>query len=252
MRIFSEFEKKLLKKIISLEQSKERFLKPHSFLQGLLNIESQVTIVGHDYKYQLQDNESYYYKVEILGSPDKELYSDYAEVTEKIYEVNDLLNYLLQEGYLIRHEGGRAIGLLINMNHDLIEGEGGIEKIDIYINQLMQEFLDKCAYYYKPTEALRDLVRHKFKTQAERNTFWTRIISIASIVISIASVGLNFYINSQKSKKVEPQIVKLDTSSIDYYLRNSKTSRNPKQEDTVAREGKKRLRLDSSTIKKKL
>lgn len=243
MRIFSDFEKKLLKKIMSLEKAKERLLKPHSFLQGLLNIKSQVTIVGHDYNYQLKDSESYYYKIEILGSPANGLYSDYAEVTDKIYEVNDLLNYLLQEGYLIRHEGGRAIGLLINMNHDLVEGEHEVEKIDVYINQLLQEFLDKCAYFYKPTEALRDLVKHKFKTQAERNIFWTRVISIASIIISITSAGLNFYINSQKSKKTEPQIIKLDTSSIDYYLRNTNSiPKNVRQEDTVIREDKKKPR----------
>ncbi|QKG54269.1 hypothetical protein [Hymenobacter sp. BRD67] len=102
------------------------------------------------------------------------------------------------------------------------------------------------------TEALRDLFRHIFKTKAESNTFWAKIISIASIIISITSAGLNFYTDSQKSKKVEPQIIKLDTSSIDYYIRNNKNSRNPRQEDTLARESKQRLRLDSSKIREKI
>lgn len=222
MRIFSEFEKKFLKRIINLEESNERLIKPHTLLKGLLNIKSQVTIVGHDYNYELQDGETYYYKIELLGSPSNGLYEDYFEVIDRIHEANNLLNYLLQDGYLIRHNGGHAIGLLINMRHDLVEGENGVEKTEIYINQLLQEFLEKCAYFYKPTEALRDLVKHNFNTQADRNNFWTRGISIISIVIAVLSASSNIYFNSQKTKEPSPQIIKLDTSTIDYFIKNSR------------------------------
>jgi len=221
MRIFSQFEKKFLNRIVNLEESNEKLIKPHTLLKGLLNIKSQVTIVGHDYKYQLQDGETYYYKIELLGSPENGIYDDYIEVIDRIHEANDLLNYLLRDGYLIRHNGGHAIGLLINMQDNLVEGENGVEKIEIHINQLLQEFLEKCGYFYKPTEALRDLVKHKFKTQAERNSLWTRVISIASIVIAVVSASSNVYFNSQKSKNTSPQVIKIDSSTVDYFIKKS-------------------------------
>jgi hypothetical protein len=102
----------------------------------------------------------------------------------------------------------------------------------------LHEFLEKCAYYYKPTEALRDLVKHNFKTQIERNNFWTRLISLISLTIAILSASSNIYFNSQKKQESSPQVIKLDTNTIDYFIRRSR------REDTIVQLGTERQKIN--------
>ena len=219
MRILSTFEKRFLEEIVTLEKTDERLIHPSRILKNLLNIKSQVFISGRGYKYELKEGETYYYKIEIMGDA-IDFPTDYFEVTGKFYETNDLMDYLLKNGYLLRHEGGKVLGFYINMKEDLVEKNTPGE--NVYITTSLKEFLDKCSYYYTPTEALRDLVKHNFRTKSERNNYWTRVISIFSICISLLGIGLNFYVNSHKAEQLKPDTIKLDTSSIDYYIKKSR------------------------------
>lgn len=219
MRVFSKFEKRILLQIVNLEKTDERLISPGRILKDQLNIKSQVYIIGRGLKYELKEGETYYHKIEVMGD-EKDFPTDYFEVTDRFYETNNLIDYLLKDGYLLRHEGGRFIGFYINMQEDLVEKE--VQGKNIYINNSLKEFLDKCSYYYTPTEALRDLVEHNFRTKSERNSYWTRIISILSICISLLGIGLNFWVNSRKEKREEPQTFKIDSTSIDYYINKTK------------------------------
>jgi hypothetical protein len=218
MRVLSTFERRLLRQITGLEELGERLLSPHQFLKGLLAIKSQVTLVGRSYDYELKEGESHYYKVEILGNAD-EINSEYFEVLDKFYQTNDLLDYLLQNGYLLRREGGASLGLLINKQHHLVEGENNVNKIDVNLDTPLKQFLEKCSYYYNSTEALRDLVKHDFRTKAERNNYWTRVISIVSVIISVFGLYISFYVDSKNSNAESHQVIEIDTSSINYYIR---------------------------------
>ncbi|MDD2987286.1 hypothetical protein [Flavobacterium sp.] len=216
MRVFSKFEKKFLEQIVNLEKGAEKILKPHSFFGDLLSIKSQVTIVGRDNKYKLLENENHYFKIEIKGKKSSTS-SDYFEITRKFYEANDLLNYLLQNGYLLRHEGGNALGLLINPL-DFSKEKEDIETIDVYINKPLSNLLEKCSYYYQPTEALRDLVNHGFKTKSERNNRITRIISIAAVIISLISTIINLNEKHYFKPLRVDNTMKIDSTSINYFI----------------------------------
>ena len=219
MRVFSKFEKQLLRRISDLEKAEERLITPYKILNTSLNIKSQVYIEGRGYDYDLKDGEVYYHKIKIMGNA-VDFPNEYFEITGKFYETNDLLDYLLGNGYLLRYEAGKVLGFYINMQEDLIEkGEAGE---NVYVTRPLKEFLDKCSYYYKPTAALRDLVKHNFRTKAERNNLWTRIISIISIGISLLALAINFYVNSSKKDSTNLETIKLDTSSIDYFIKKSK------------------------------
>lgn len=215
MRILSNFEKKFLKRIVELEQAGQKLLKPHNFLQNILDIKSQVMFVGRSYDYKLKDGENHYYKIEIKGK-EAEVSGEYLELTEKLYEANDLMNYLLQNGYLLRHEGGVALGLVINLQ-EFDESDKKIETINVYIKKPLEDFLEKCAYYYKSTEALRDLVKNDFRTKEERNNQRTRIISIISIIISVVGLAINTYINTSK-KESPKQVLEIDSSTVNYII----------------------------------
>lgn len=228
MRIFSPFERLFLKQVISLEETGEKLLKPNNFLKGLLKINCQVTIVGREPNYILKDDENHFYKIELLGKK-SDVLTDYFVVTSKLYESNDLMEYLLQNGYLLRHHGGVYAGLLINMQLELEEGIDGVEKLDIHINHQLNKFLEKCGYYYMSTEALRDLVKNNFRTRSERNNYWTRVISICSLFIAILAIGIDFFNDTSKQKESDSQVFKIDTASINYYIKNI----DKKMKDTV-------------------
>lgn len=213
MRSFSDFEKNLIRKIIEREQS-DNLLKPHSFLKGLLNIQSQVMFVGRAPNYQLKEGETHYYKIEIKGH-ENYINDDYFEITNRLYETNELLNFLIRDGYLLRHEGGDMAGLIINLRDEFFKEDiKDIKTIEVYINTPLKELLDKCSYYYKATESLRDLVKHKFKFKEERNNRTTRIISIVSISITVLGLITNYYLNKSKDSLPKPQTITIDTISI--------------------------------------
>lgn len=219
MRVFSKFEKRFLKQIINLEKADDKIIKPHSFFKGILNIKTQVTIIGHDPDYKLKDDENHYYKIEIKGDK-KYTNTDFFEITGKFYEANDLLDYLLQNGYLLRHEGGVFAGLLINPLE--LENIPEIETIDVHVNKPLSQLLEKCSYYYHPTEALRDLVKHGFRTNSERNNRITRIISISAVIISLISAIISISDNKSKEPIQIENTLKIDSNTIGYIINKIK------------------------------
>ena len=137
---------------------------------------------------------------------------DYFIVTDAFYAANDLMNYLLENGYLLRHEGTSALGIVIKeASTDL---KANSSKQDIYVNKTLSEFLDKLTYHYIPTEALKDLVKNKFRTKDERHNRKTRTISIVSAIVASLSLLVNYCSNKAKDTIPPIQTIIIDTNSI--------------------------------------
>lgn len=220
MRVFSNFDKAFINKILALEAADEKILFAHEFFKDLIGAESQVYITGRDTGYILQEGEQHYHKIEISGNADN-IAEDYFKYTGAFYQANDLFNYLTENGFLIRHEGAPALGLFFNMLPD--SERASAEKIVLKLDKLLLQFLDNLTYFYRPTEALRDLAKNKFRTKDERNNRTTRGIAITSIVITLLGLLLNYYINKGKNELPKVQTIALDSNNIKYFLNQSKS-----------------------------
>ena len=214
MLIFSNFERSLLRKLISLE--KDNLLKPNRFFNGLLNIQSQVEFIGRPAEYQLQEGESHYHKIEIKGH-NTYINTDYFEIKNKLIEANDLLNFLILEGYILRYEGGNYPALIINIREDFTDNTTDIETIEVTLNTPLKELLEKCSFYYQVKEPLRDLVNNRFKSKEERNNLATLKISGILAVITFISLVINV-ITCNRNSKEKIQELKIDTTSINYII----------------------------------
>lgn len=228
MRVFSNFDKIFIQNILALDKADEKLLYVNKFLKGLIKTNSHVYIEGRPLKYELKEGEFHYHKIEIQGEENNP--EDYFTFTSAFYAANDLLDYLLKNGYLLRHEGSAFIRMFIN---GIPEDGKKIVKREIYVNKTLVEFLDKLLYDYIPTEALKDLSQNKFRTKEERHSRTTRIIAVISALISIGGLALNYYINNHKSAPNEPQTIIIDKSSLNQILK----------------EKNNRLTIDTNSIK---
>jgi len=214
MRVFSDFDKQFMKNILALEKDGHNILLLNLFLRGLLPNNVSVRIKGREPYYQLKEGEPYYHSIEILSSGSQD--SVYFNVTGALYSANDLMNYLIENGYLLQREGSEVAGLYIQYK-EYCEEEDVRSQI-LYINNTLLEFLQKLPYHYNPTEALRDLVKNNFRTKEERNNRTTRIISIVSASIAVLSILVNYFINKNKVNPPVTQTVIIDSNSIDYLV----------------------------------
>lgn len=219
MRVFSDFDKAFINKILALKAADEKILFGHEFFKDLINAKSQVYITGRAVHYQLQDGEHHYHKIELSGKND-DIPEDYFKVTGAFYQANDLFNYLLENGFLLRHEGSPALGIIFNM---LPEAEKQTaRRQEIKLDKLLQDLLDKLTYHYIPTEALKDLAENKFRTKDERHNRTTRIISIVSAIITLLGLCINYYVNKNKNDPPPPQTIIIDSTSLNRIIEKMK------------------------------
>jgi hypothetical protein len=225
MKIYSEFEKRALRKIIKLDKITD-FISVTSFLNDIVEIKSQVMMVGHDYDYELKEGENHYYKIEIKGNK-RDIPTDSLTIRKRFNELVYLLKYLIENGLVLQVEGTVALGLMIN-RRDFKETKE-IETRYIYLSTTLKQLLELCSYHFEPTEDLKQLVQHNFITSEERNNRKTRKIAIISIVISILGILFNtlFSIFDAKSSKIESisNEIKIDTNSINYYIEKLNSSK---------------------------
>jgi len=200
MRVFSEFEKEIIRKIISSEG--DILLKPNNYIIGLMNISSEVNIWGREINYKLKPNETHYYKIEIKGEKPK-LYDDFFVLRKRLNIANDLFNYLISNNYILQSFGGNVAGLVLNNPKTNLQADN-IETKELYINNNLNEFLEKCSYYYDPTESLKDLLSNNFRTKEERYLKKNILLSWIAIIVSILAVVIGLW----PAKKAESPIIK--------------------------------------------
>ncbi len=220
MRVFSNFDKAFINKILALEAANEKILFAHEFFKDLIGANSQVYITGRAVGYHLQEGEQHYHKIELSGK-EADISEDYFKYTGAFYQANDLFNYLTENGFLLRHDGAPALGLYFNM---LSEADKPAEMtIVIKLDKLLLQLLDNLTYFYRPTEALRDLAKNKFRTKEERNNRTTRWIAIGSVAISLLGIIVNYYINKSKNDIPPIQTLSIDSISINQIFKQSKS-----------------------------
>jgi hypothetical protein len=226
MKSFSEFEKKALRKVVKFDKITD-FINVNSFLNDVVEIKSQVMIVGHEYDYELEEGENHYYKIEIKGNRE-DAPSDYLIIRKKFIELYYLLTYLIEYGLMLQIEGSKFRGLMINLQD--FDQTDEIEIQEMYISETLKQLLELCSYTFQPTEELKELVRYNFVSREERNNRKTRNIAVVAIIILILGILFNTFFNIFESKHPNTDNIRngiqIDTNSINYYIKKLNASKN--------------------------
>ncbi|WP_028978680.1 hypothetical protein [Sporocytophaga myxococcoides] len=184
MRTFSNQEKRILRKIISLNKRGAKIISLIPFSENLLNLRSQLYVIKGKDTSHLSKEEFYpFCKIEIYGKA-ADVYKDYFALTQRLLYVTEFIDYLLKEKYLVVREPNILSSFYFNkieyLSKELNGEDSGAVKIDLKITSEIKTFLEKCSYYYTPTNALIQLIKNNFRT-GNGNNLWISKISLGSL-----------------------------------------------------------------------
>lgn len=217
MRVYSNFEKQLMKKIGAVAKT-EKLPTMTMILKDMLKIKCQVQIVGRSPEYNLKENEQHYYKIEVKGDEDEWL-ADYFEITDRFWETSNLFEFLLKNGYLLKKGGAKYVGMYINMQKDILDETREVPTYEVHITDELLQFMSLCGYYFYPTAELIDLVKNGFKTRSDRYSYYTRVIAICAATFTGLGLILNIFSSSRKEMQ-EVQTIRIDSVSLNFIKQN--------------------------------
>ncbi len=199
MRTFSKQEKRILRNIKGLNKREPKIISPISLLENLLSLRSQLHVIkGENTSQTPKDGSIPLYKIEISGKA-SDVYKDFFGLTQRILYVSNFIDYLIKEKYLVIKEPNILSSFYINkiesISEELENEDSGAVKVDLKITSEIETFLEKCGYYYTPTDALIHLIKNNFRTEIGIN-LKIRKPSINSLINYLLRISADWNNNS--------------------------------------------------------
>jgi hypothetical protein len=236
MRTFSKQEKRILKKIKGLNKRGTKIISPISLLENLLSLRSQLHVIkGENTSQTPKDGSIPLYKIEISGKA-SDVYKDFFGLTQRILYVSNFIDYLLKEKYLVIKEPNILSSFYINkiesISEELEDEDSGAVKVDLKITSEIETFLEKCSYYYTPTDALIHLIENNFRTE-NGSRLKIRKPSITSLIDYLFCISPDWSIKLYQLAIHRP--IKSESYKTFYHIGNSLTQvkRTPDNTDQV-------------------
>ncbi|MBO9699058.1 MAG: hypothetical protein J7604_02550 [Sporocytophaga sp.] len=168
MRTFNKQEKRIFSEIVGLSKRGAKIISPILFLENLLNLRSQLYIIKAEDTSHMSEVGSYpFCRIEVSGNA-ADVYNDYFGLTQRLSHITDFIDYLLTEKYLVIRKLNIHSSFYFNkidyLSEALENEDPDVVKIDLKITPTIAMFLEKCSYYYTPTDALIQLHKNNFRT----------------------------------------------------------------------------------------
>jgi len=139
-------------------------------------------------------------------------------VQHDLYLFFDLFEFLEREGFISVFSAANFTEVNIN---NVKESET-TSKVIIFNDQKRYALFDKFFYHFNANEALNDLVEHKFIVKEDRHNTLSRKISYCSLVIAIIALVISAYNGCNRNLK--PNTLILDSTSRKEFIQELKSS----------------------------